>query len=442
MAPGLAILQTRRRAARIGACGGARPRAERDQPLSHAASSAARARTGPGGVSVVDGTPTDCVILALSALLEERPTVCFSGVNHGSNMGEDVLYSGTVAAAMEATVLGIPSVAVSYAGRDLTEGLGLVRASVRPPAPGCWPEPFPHRHPLQRQTSPRFRRRTRRGVRVTRLGPPQVQRFADARGHDPMGKEYYWIGASTPAWSGSADSDFRAVEEGYVSVTPAPPRPHQLPASRRGAGVGSDDGPPLADAPSLRLGAELGRDAVRRLGALRCSRWPSRRCSRFPPDPLLLALCLGAPAASMRFAALTTAASVLGGVIGYGHRGRRVAPLRPVLLRPYPRRVAGELRARAGTLRALRLLGDLPGGPDTRFRTRCSRSRPESSPSISRFSCWPVASRGDCASSCSEVWSTDGAPRCGGAIDRHFNTFTWIFGILLVAGFAVVALLR
>ena len=70
----------------------------------------------PDGSFQVDGTPTDCVLLALGALLAERPDFVFSGVNHGPNMGEDVLYSGTVAAAMEAVTLGVPGIAISFAG--------------------------------------------------------------------------------------------------------------------------------------------------------------------------------------------------------------------------------------------------------------------------------------------------------------------------------------
>ena len=70
----------------------------------------------PDGAYQVDGTPTDCVLLAVQALMPERPDFVFSGVNHGPNMGEDVLYSGTVAAAMEAVTLGIPGVAISFAG--------------------------------------------------------------------------------------------------------------------------------------------------------------------------------------------------------------------------------------------------------------------------------------------------------------------------------------
>ena len=216
MAPGLAILGSAAR--RLGSVHVVAP--DREQSAtSHSLTlhHPLRARTGPGGASVVDGTPTDCVILALSALLEERPTVCLSGVNHGSNMGEDVLYSGTVAAAMEATVLGIPSIAVSFVGPDLTEGLGwseplsaLLRQVLERPFPAdtLFNVNLPATHPNKVK-----------GVRVTALGR---RRYSESmlRGHDPMGKEYYWIGGSTPAWSGSADSDFRAVEEGYISVTP------------------------------------------------------------------------------------------------------------------------------------------------------------------------------------------------------------------------------
>jgi 5'-nucleotidase len=77
-----------------------------------------RAHRIEGHVQSVDGTPTDCVALAVGELLGARPDIVLSGVNHGPNMGEDVLYSGTVAGAMEATMLGIPAVAFSYAGRD------------------------------------------------------------------------------------------------------------------------------------------------------------------------------------------------------------------------------------------------------------------------------------------------------------------------------------
>src|SRR5215216_5244189 len=80
----------------------------------------------------VDGTPTDCVMIAVEALMPERPDFVLSGINHGSNMGEDVLYSGTVAAAMEGLTLGIPSVAISFAGGDLHGHLDAGAADRRP----------------------------------------------------------------------------------------------------------------------------------------------------------------------------------------------------------------------------------------------------------------------------------------------------------------------
>src|SRR5436309_8685789 len=79
----------------------------------------------------VDGTPTDCVMLAVEALMPERPDYVLSGINHGQNMGEDVLYSGTVAAAMEGLALGIPSIAISFAGGDLRADVGRLKESVK-----------------------------------------------------------------------------------------------------------------------------------------------------------------------------------------------------------------------------------------------------------------------------------------------------------------------
>ncbi len=216
MAPGLAILRSAAR--RLGSVRVVAP--DREQSAtSHSLTlhNPLRARTNPEGAFVVDGTPTDCVILALHALLDDRPTVCLSGVNHGSNMGEDVFYSGTVAAAMEATVLGIPSVAVSYAGPDLTEGLGW-SAPLSELLAQVLARPFPT-DTLFNVNLPPIPPEEVKGVRVTALGR---RRYSDSllRGRDPMGKPYYWIGSAVPTWSGSPDSDFRAVEEGFVSVTP------------------------------------------------------------------------------------------------------------------------------------------------------------------------------------------------------------------------------
>lgn len=178
-----------------------------------------RARRAPDGAHVVDGTPTDCVLLAINELLPERPDLVLSGVNHGPNMGEDVLYSGTVAAAMEATVMGIPAVAVSYTGElpaeeipawreTLARILGQVAATPRFPDDTLLSINIPAVAPEDAQ-----------GVRVTSLG---ARRYSDSitRAVDPAGREYFWIGGGVSSWSGGVESDFRAVEDGYVSLTP------------------------------------------------------------------------------------------------------------------------------------------------------------------------------------------------------------------------------
>jgi 5'-nucleotidase len=166
----------------------------------------------------VDGTPTDCVLLALGGLMPEKPDFVISGINHGPNMGEDVLYSGTVAAAMEGLAAGIPSIAVSYGSFDLEylqshrDGLQrllqrIVRRSDFPP------------ETLLNVNLPPIAGDEVKGVRITHLGS-RVFHEEIARMKDPWGREIYWIGGGHVTWSGGADSDFQAVHEGFVSVTP------------------------------------------------------------------------------------------------------------------------------------------------------------------------------------------------------------------------------
>lgn len=177
-----------------------------------------RATTRPDGTIQVDGTPTDCVLLSLGALLDYRPDFVFSGVNHGPNMGEDVLYSGTVAAAMEGLSLGIPGVAFSLASDDwdlietqvpwierLVGGIVRVRE-------------FP-RETLLNINLPNVPGFEIRGIRVTTLGK-RVYSDSLIRTQDPWGRTGYWIGGGQIEWSGREDSDFKAIREGYVSVTP------------------------------------------------------------------------------------------------------------------------------------------------------------------------------------------------------------------------------
>lgn len=176
-----------------------------------------RVRRIADDLHVVDGTPTDCVVLAVGELLDERPDFVLSGVNHGSNLGDDVLYSGTVAAAMEATMLGIPAIAVSYTGRDpeaieawqplLTE---LLRKMLRDDFP---PET------LLNVNLPAVAPENLESVRITTLGR-RAYIGSLTRALDPNGREYFWIGGGESKWWGGPNVDFRAVHSGCISVTP------------------------------------------------------------------------------------------------------------------------------------------------------------------------------------------------------------------------------
>jgi 5'/3'-nucleotidase len=177
-----------------------------------------RAARRPDGAFQVDGTPTDCVLLALGVLMPERPDFVISGVNHGANMGEDVLYSGTVAAAFEGLVAGIPSIAVSFAGSDL-DLLGSHRARLeRLVRRLVHVKDFP-KETLLNINLPGIPGDQVKGVKVTHLGS-RVFREEIARMQDPWGKDIYWIGGGQVTWSGDADSDVQATREGYISVTP------------------------------------------------------------------------------------------------------------------------------------------------------------------------------------------------------------------------------
>jgi len=170
----------------------------------------------------VDGTPTDCVMLAIEALMPDRPDFVLSGINHGQNMGEDVLYSGTVAAAMEGLALGVPSIAISFAGGDLRADVTHLREQVKVLTPllkhlTSLPE-FP-RDTLFNVNLPPGPASEVRGVKLTRLGR-RVYSQSVAPMRDPWGRQIFWIGGGEISWTGEPDSDFRAIEDGYVSVTP------------------------------------------------------------------------------------------------------------------------------------------------------------------------------------------------------------------------------
>lgn len=170
------------------------------------------------GWYAVDGTPTDCVNMGIHSLLPFRPDLVVSGINHGGNMGDDITYSGTVAAAMEANLMGIPALAVSLATFAPTSHfddaaqatLPIIREFIRNPLPE---DTFlninvPDR-PLAEIRPPLITRQGKRSF---------VGKIVDKI--DPRGRKYYWIGSEEPSFMDEDGTDFNAVGAGHVSVTP------------------------------------------------------------------------------------------------------------------------------------------------------------------------------------------------------------------------------
>jgi 5'-nucleotidase len=162
----------------------------------------------------VNGTPSDCVNLGVLGLLPEPPVLVVSGINHGSNLGDDVTYSGTVSAAMEGTLLGVPSMAVSQVEGDAAgfEVAGRVAQLV---AARLLVEGLPAKTLLNVNVP----RGEVSGIRMTRLGH-RVYREKVIQEVDPRGRPYYWIGAGPPEWQEDEASDIAAVHAGLASVTP------------------------------------------------------------------------------------------------------------------------------------------------------------------------------------------------------------------------------
>ena len=165
----------------------------------------------------VDGTPTDCVVTAYYGLLEGTPDLVISGINHGPNMGEDVFYSGTVAAAIEGTLQGAPSIAASLVTRELTDFAEPARFIAR-----LTRHVLDHGLPRRQLLNVNIPHRPWdqvRGVQITRLGS-RVYHDTLVKKVDPRGRDYYWIGGEDPVWEAQPGTDFHAVSEGCVSVTP------------------------------------------------------------------------------------------------------------------------------------------------------------------------------------------------------------------------------
>lgn len=164
----------------------------------------------------VDGTTTDCVLLASQKLLPHLPDAVFSGINHGSNLGDDVTYSGTVAGAFEGCLLGVRSLALSAGDQERLKDpacLELLGKLIGNLLRMDWPKDV-----LLNVNLPPSGVELR-GIRLTRLGRRHYAESVIEK-TDPRGKVYYWIGGVDPRWYGDADSDFQATAEGFISVTP------------------------------------------------------------------------------------------------------------------------------------------------------------------------------------------------------------------------------
>lgn len=174
-------------------------------------------RRAGNGYYYVNGTPTDCVHLAVTGLLPELPDVVVSGINHGANMGDDTIYSGTVAAATEGFLLGIPSIAVSLvaAGKDHFATAGRVAADLV--------ARFVRHHVdqpvLLNVNVPDVPYSSLQGIRVTRLGK-RHKAEAVVKAATPRGETVYWVGAAGGVQDAGEGTDFHAATSSQVSITP------------------------------------------------------------------------------------------------------------------------------------------------------------------------------------------------------------------------------
>jgi 5'-nucleotidase len=176
-----------------------------------------RAERIDGSTIAVEGTPADCVILALGRLLPRRPDLVLSGINRGANLGDDVFYSGTVGGAREAAFWGLRSAALSLAtrGEGDFEFAGRVARQV---AEELLREPLPDGVLLNVNVPDRVGAEPR-GARVTRQGM-RTHGSTVTETRDSRGRVFYWIAEPTDVWNGASDDDITAVREGFVSITP------------------------------------------------------------------------------------------------------------------------------------------------------------------------------------------------------------------------------
>ena len=176
-----------------------------------------RARRAPNGFFFIDGTPTDCVHIAITGLMPEEPDMVIAGINAGANLGDDVLYSGTVAAATEGRFLGLPAIAVSLTGTRQdhfdTAANVVVKILTR-----MEKQPLPS-DTILNVNVPDLPWNELKGFESTRLGHRHKSE-AVVKDKDPYGKEIFWIGPSGPEEDAGPGTDFFAIRNGCVSISP------------------------------------------------------------------------------------------------------------------------------------------------------------------------------------------------------------------------------
>jgi 5'-nucleotidase len=174
-------------------------------------------RRAASGFNYVNGTPTDCVHLAVTGMLDYQPDMVISGINSGANMGDDTIYSGTVAAATEGFLLGIPAIAISLAGHELAHyetaakvAVELVRRFEKNTHSAPW---------LLNVNVPDVAYEQLQGMEVTRLGKRHKAEPV-VKAQNPHGQTVYWVGAAGKAQDAGAGTDFHAISNRRVSITP------------------------------------------------------------------------------------------------------------------------------------------------------------------------------------------------------------------------------
>jgi 5'-nucleotidase len=172
----------------------------------------------PNGIRYINGTPSDCVHIALTGLIPERPDLVVSGINNGANMGDDTLYSGTVAAAMEGYLFGIPSIAFSQVERGW-EHLGAASRTVRRIVQALLPQVHAGHPWLLNVNIPNHAESERLDWQITRLGRRHASEPVILQ-QSPRGETMYWIGPAGLAREAGDGTDFFATAAGHVSITP------------------------------------------------------------------------------------------------------------------------------------------------------------------------------------------------------------------------------